>query len=189
MTSPMQSMKKRFGTDALATPANAITLLRLLFAVPTLLLIAQDGATWVTWGLWFALCISDGIDGWLARRDGATRSGAFLDPIADKVLTLGGFVALVSRGAVWWLPVAIMAAREVWISAYRVVAGRKGISLPAVRLGKWKAFFQMLAVGAFVWPVTADIEWLCLAVLWIAVTLTVVSGIDIVRRGYRVAAL
>ena len=39
------------------------------------------------------------------------------------------------------------------------------------------------------WPVTADIEWLCLTVLWIAVTLTIVSGIDIVRRGYRVAAL
>ena len=94
-----------------------------------------------------------------------------------------------SRGDVWWVPVAIMAAREVWISAYRVVAGRKGISLPAVRLGKWKAFFQMLSVGAFVWPVTADIEWLCVAVLWLAVTLTVVSGIDIVRRGYRVAGL
>jgi CDP-diacylglycerol--glycerol-3-phosphate 3-phosphatidyltransferase len=189
VTSPMQSMKKRFGTDALATPANFITLGRLLFAVPTLLLIERDGATWLTWALWFALCITDGVDGWLARRDGATRSGAFLDPIADKVLTLGGFVALVSRGDVWWLPVAIMAAREIWISAYRVVAGRKGISLPAVRLGKWKAFFQMLSVGALVWPVTADIDWLCLAVLWIAVTLTVVSGIDIVRRGYRVAGL
>jgi CDP-diacylglycerol--glycerol-3-phosphate 3-phosphatidyltransferase len=181
----MQSMKKRFGTDALATPANFITLGRLLFAVPTLLLIERDGSTWLTWALWFALCLSDGIDGWLARRDGATRSGAFLDPIADKVLTLGGFVALVSRGDVWWLPVAIMAAREVWISTYRSVAARKGVSLPAVRLGKWKAFFQMLAVGAYVWPVTADVHWLCVTIVWIAVTLTVVSGIDIVRRGYR----
>ena len=185
----MQSMKKRFGTDAVATPANAITLGRLLFAVPTLLLIERHGATWLTWALWFALCVTDGIDGWLARRDGSTRSGAFLDPIADKVLTLGGFVALVSRGDVWWLPVAIMAAREVWISMYRIVSDHKGISLPAVRLGKWKAFFQMLSVGAFVWPVTADVEWLCITVLWIAVALTIVSGIDIVRRGYRVAAL
>jgi CDP-diacylglycerol--glycerol-3-phosphate 3-phosphatidyltransferase len=184
----MQSMK-RFGTDALATPANFITLGRLLFAIPTLLLIERDGATWLTWTLWFVLCITDGIDGWLARRDGATRSGAFLDPIADKVLTLGGFVALVSRGDVWWVPVAIMALREVWISAYRANAGRKGISLPAVRMGKLKAFLQMLSVGAYVWPVTADVEWLCLTVLWMAVTMTIVSGIDIVRRGYRVAAL
>jgi hypothetical protein len=47
----------------------------------------------------------------------------------------------------------------------------------------------MLAVGAFVWPVTADIEWLCLTVLWVAVALTIVSGIDIVRRGYRLETL
>lgn len=190
MTSPATNSRRvRFGADALATPANFITLGRLLFAVPTLVLIARDGATWLTWTLWFVLCISDGVDGWLARRDGATRSGAFLDPIADKVLTLGGFVALVVRGDMWWLPLAIMAAREIGISVYRSVAARRGISLPAVRLGKWKAFFQMLAVGAYVWPVTADTEWLCVTVLWTAVALTVVSGIDIVRRGYRVAGL
>jgi phosphatidylglycerophosphate synthase len=80
-----------------------------------------------------------------------------------------------------------MALREVWISTYRVVAGRKGISLPAVRLGKLKAFFQMISVAGYVWPPTADIRWLLLTVLWIAVTLTVVSGVDIVRRGYQEA--
>ncbi len=182
----MQSMK-RFGPGALATPANFITLGRLLFAVPTLVLIVRVGESWLTWGAWTVLCVSDGIDGWLARRDGATRSGAFLDPIADKVLTLGGFFALVWSGAVWWVPVGIMTLREVWISAYRIVAGRKGISLPAVRLGKFKAFFQMLAVAGYVWPPTADVDWLLLTVLWVAVALTVISGIDIVRRGYQEA--
>jgi CDP-diacylglycerol--glycerol-3-phosphate 3-phosphatidyltransferase len=184
VNSPAQSVK-RFGPGALATPANFITLGRLLLAIPTLLLIERDGSTWVTWGLWFFLCATDSVDGWLARRDGTTRSGAFLDPIADKVLTLGGFLALVSRGDVWWVPVAIMAAREIWISIYRVVAGKKGISLPAVRLGKYKAFIQMLTVGGFVWPLTADIDWLVIGLLWFAVALTVVSGIDILRRGYQ----
>lgn len=180
----MQSMK-RFGTDALATPANFITLGRLLFAVPTLILIGREGATWLTWGLWFVLCASDSLDGWMARRDGTTRSGAFLDPIADKVLTLGGFFVLVARGDVWWVPVAIMAAREVLVSMYRIVAGRKGVSLPAVPLGKFKAFLQMLTVGGYVWPLTADIDWLCVSLLWVAVALTIVSGIDIIRRGYQ----
>ena len=183
----MRSMK-RFGTDALATPANFITLGRLLFAVPTLILIQREGAGWLTWSLWFVLCATDSLDGWLARRDGTTRSGAFLDPIADKVLTLGGFLVLVTRGDIWWVPVAIMTAREVWVSIYRVVAGRKGISLPAARLGKYKAFTQMLSVGGFVWPLTADIEWLCVGLLWFAVTLTLISGIDVVRRGYQGAA-
>lgn len=180
----MQSMK-RFGTDALATPANFITLGRLLFAVPTLILIGREGATWLTWGLWFVLCATDSLDGWMARRDGTTRSGAFLDPIADKVLTLGGFFVLVARGDVWWVPVAIMAAREVLVSTYRIVAGRKGVSLPAVPLGKFKAFLQMLTVGGYVWPLTADIDWLCVSLLWVAVALTIVSGIDIIRRGYQ----
>ena len=103
------------------------------------------------------------------------------------MLTLGGFLALVSRGDVWWLPVALMAARELWISIYRVVAGKKGISLPAAKLGKYKAALQMLVVGGFVWPLTADIDWLTVSLLWIAVALTIISGIDIVRRGYQEA--
>jgi CDP-diacylglycerol--glycerol-3-phosphate 3-phosphatidyltransferase len=177
---------KRFGEGALATPANFITLARLVFAVPILLLIGWEGESWWTWGLWTLLCVSDGLDGWLARRDGATRSGAFLDPVADKVLTLGGFVALVARGDVWWVPVAIMAAREVWVSGYRAVLGRRGVSLPAVRLGKLKTFVQMISIAGYVFPPTADVEWLLVTVLWIAVALTVVSGIDIVRRGHRI---
>jgi CDP-diacylglycerol--glycerol-3-phosphate 3-phosphatidyltransferase len=151
-------------------------------------LIEREGESWLAWALWTVLCLSDGIDGWLARRDGATRSGAFLDPIADKVLTLGGFVALALRGAVWWVPVAIMALREVWISVYRVVAGRRGISLPAARLGKLKALVQMLSVAGYVFPPTADLDWLLVPVLWLAVALTVISGVDIVRRGYQGAA-
>lgn len=183
MTAPRQSMK-RFGPGALATPANFITLGRLLFAIPTLVLIGRDGSNWLTVGLWFVLCTSDGVDGWMARRDGTTRSGAFLDPIADKVLTLGGFLVLVGRGDIWWLPVAIMAAREVLVSTYRVVAGRRGISLPAVRIGKLKAVVQMLTVGGYLLPWTADIQWLIVSLLWVGVALTIVSGVDIVRRGY-----
>jgi len=45
----------------------------------------------------------------------------------------------------------------------------------------------MLSVGGFVWPLTADIEWLTVGLLWFSVALTLVSGIDIVRRGYQAA--
>jgi CDP-diacylglycerol--glycerol-3-phosphate 3-phosphatidyltransferase len=179
---------KRFGPGALATPANAITVARLLFAVPTLILIERQGATWLTTGLWFVLSCTDGVDGWVARRDGTTRSGAFLDPLADKVLTIGGFVALVMRGDIWWFPVALIAAREILVSVYRSAAGRRGISLPARALGKWKAFAQMLAVGAYVFPPVEDLDELKLTVLWVAVALTLVSGLDIARRGWRETA-
>ena len=67
-----------------------VTIGRLLLAVPSLAAIDRDGSTWGTVGLWFVLSMSDLVDGYLARREGTTRSGAFLDPIADKVVVLGG---------------------------------------------------------------------------------------------------
>jgi CDP-diacylglycerol--glycerol-3-phosphate 3-phosphatidyltransferase len=176
---------KRFGPEAVATPANFITVARLVLAVPTLVLIAQQGASWLTVSLWFVLSCTDGVDGWIARRDGTTRSGAFLDPLADKFLTIGGFVALVARGDIWWFPVALIAAREVLVSIYRSAAARRGISLPARQLGKVKAALQMLAVGCYVLPPFEELNELKLAMLWIAVAFTIVSGLDIVRRGWR----
>ncbi len=185
MSAPPTAPAKRFGPGAVATPANVLTIARLLLAIPTLLIIEDQGATWLSVSLWFVLSVTDGVDGWLARRDGTTRSGAFLDPLADKFLTIGGFLALLVRGDVWWLPVALIAARELFVSVYRSLAAKRGISLPARRLGKWKAALQMLAVGAYVFPPVADIEWLTLTILWIAVAFTLVSGLDIVRRGWR----
>jgi CDP-diacylglycerol--glycerol-3-phosphate 3-phosphatidyltransferase len=176
---------KRFGPGALATPANAVTILRLVLAVPTLLLIEDRGASWLTVGLWFVLSCTDGVDGWLARSHGTTRSGAFLDPLADKFLTIGGLVALVVRGSVWWLPVALIAARELLVSLYRTALGRRGISVPARQLGKWKAVLQMFAVGTYLLPPIDDADELHLVVLWVAVAFTVVSGLDILRRGRR----
>ena len=175
---------KRFGQGALATPANFVTVARILIAAPTLVLIRDRGATWLTVGLWFLITATDSFDGWLARRDGTTRSGAFLDPVADKFIVLGGLAVLADRGAIAWWPVVVIAVRELGISAYRSFAGRRGISLPAQRLGKYKAFTQYCAVGFVLLPITADDLGLQQVVLAIAVVLTVVSGLEIVRRGY-----
>ena len=133
---------KRFGQGALATPANFVTITRILVAIPTLALIRRDGSSWLTVGLWFAITSTDSLDGWLARRDGATRSGAFLDPVADKLIVIGGLAVLADRGVFPWWPVLLIAARELGISLYRSIAGRRGIVLPAQRLGKYKAFTQ-----------------------------------------------
>jgi phosphatidylglycerophosphate synthase len=124
--------------------------------------------------MWTVLACTDGLDGWLARRDGTTRSGAFLDPLADKFLVVGGFLALAVRGDFGLVPVVL-------------VVGRRGISLPARQLGKWKTFIQLCAVGAVLMPPTADVTWLKLTILWVAVTLTVVSALDIVFRGWQEA--
>ncbi len=181
---PPSRARKRFGQNALATPANFLTLSRMAVALPTLALIRSRGSAWMTVGLWFAITASDSLDGWLARRDGATRSGAFLDPVADKLIVLGGFIVLADRGVFPWWAVMLVVVREIGISTYRSVAGRRGIVLPAMKLGKYKAFTQYCAVGFVLLPPTADAVGLQHLAFYAAVVLTVVSGLQIVRRGY-----
>ena len=111
-----------------------------------------DGGRGRRSAVWFVLCASDGIDGFLARRHGTTRSGAFLDPLADKVLVLGAMFTLVGEGVFPVVPVAIIAVREVAISLYRTFAGRQGVSVPASRLAKLKTVIQQLAVGFALFP-------------------------------------
>jgi CDP-diacylglycerol--glycerol-3-phosphate 3-phosphatidyltransferase len=173
--------------NAIATWANAVTVGRILVS-PLMFVVIPDfpGGSWVAFGLWFVLCSSDGIDGYLARRHGSTRSGAFLDPLADKVLVLGAMFTLVSRDVYWALPVLLIAAREVAISMYRVMVGAKGISVPASRLAKWKTLFQQLSVGFAIAPLTADkATWLWLWLLWIAVAFTTVSGLQYMWRAQK----
>jgi len=186
VTSPIHV--KRFGETAILTRANLVTIARLVFTIPVLALMLDEGSSWLTFTGWFVLSVTDGLDGWIARRDGTTRSGAFLDPLADKCLVLGGFIVLAVNGDFAWLPVGIVAARELGISLYRSAAGRRGISLPARQLGKWKAVFQFLAVGFVLLPWTADLGWFHDVMLWIAVVISVVSAVDIVRQGWVEAA-
>ncbi len=177
--------RRRVGESAIATRANAVTITRLVLSGPTLVLIYARGASWTTVWLWLVLSCTDGLDGFIARRDGTTRSGAFLDPLADKVLVLGGFLALGLRGDFAWAAVLLVGARELGISAYRSFAGRRGISLPARQLGKWKANLQYVAVGIVLFPPTADAEGLQEIALWLAVGITLLSGFDILRRGWQ----
>ena len=173
---------RRFGQSALRTPANMVTMGRLVLAGPSLVLIHRDGSTWATVGLWFVLSMSDLADGYLARREGPTRSGAFLDPIADKVLVIGALLALADNGDAPWAPLVVIAARELTISFVRVVAGRRGVSLPARRLGKYKTFLQNSAIGFVLLPWTARYVGFQQTVLWAAVAFTVVSGVDILMN-------
>jgi CDP-diacylglycerol---glycerol-3-phosphate 3-phosphatidyltransferase len=178
----------RFGPSALLTPANFVTILRFALTIPLLQVIATDGVSWRATVGWIILASTDGLDGWLARRDGTTRSGAFLDPLADKFLAIGGLASLAAEGVFPWVAVILIGVREVGVSLYRTAAGRRGISMPARNLGKTKTVFQLVAVGWALCPSTADYSGLGLSILWVAVALTVVSGLDVVLAAHRPSA-
>jgi CDP-diacylglycerol--glycerol-3-phosphate 3-phosphatidyltransferase len=169
------------------TPANAITVLRLLATPVVIALIVLWGASWTTFVLGGLLAASDGIDGWLARKQGTTRSGAFLDPLADKVVVLGALFALVAKGIVWWLPVVIIAVREVAMSVYRAVVGRRGVSVPARTTAKVKTLLQDLAIGMCLAPPLATHQTVLATAIWVATAMTVFTGGQYYLDGRRVA--
>ena len=130
--------------------------MRLLATLPVLILIVRLGVSWGAALAWAAVASTDFLDGWIARRQGATTSGAFLDPLADKVLVLGALAALAATGLASWIPVLLIAGREVAVSAYRSVVARNGISVPARPLAKCKTAAQDLAVGLILLPATGS---------------------------------
>ena len=180
---PSAPVDDRYGPGALLTPANVITILRLVLSPLLLVMIVKEPSSWAAVSFWTILALTDGIDGHLARRHGTTRSGAFLDPLADKVLVLGAMFALVAAGRFWIVPVALIALREVTISVFRTQLGRQGLAVPARPLAKAKTVVQELAVGAALLPLTADAHLLSAVILWVAVGLTLVSGAQYLLDG------
>ncbi|MDE0700424.1 MAG: CDP-diacylglycerol--glycerol-3-phosphate 3-phosphatidyltransferase [Acidimicrobiaceae bacterium] len=169
-------------------PANLLTIMRLLFAplLFWLVLSAEDtrGVSWAAFGLGVALASTDFFDGKVARRANVvSRSGAFLDPLADKVVILGSGFCLVAVDRYWWLPVTLMAVRELGITAWRSRWARHGLALPARRSAKYKTFVQGLALAMAVMPTLQDQDTLIDVMLWIAVVWTLVSGIQYLIDG------
>lgn len=187
MTEGPQLHAPRFPIAGLASPANVITFSRIM-ASPVLfwLILEADstrGTSWAAFTLGFIFGVSDLFDGRIARATGVTSAGAFLDPLADKIVVIGAAVSLVVVERIHWLPVSIIILRELWVSLLRVSFARQGLSIPARPLAKWKAFVQGLALMLAVLPTLEEHEWVVDAGIWIAVGITVITGWSYVRDG------
>ena len=149
----------------------------------------------------FALAaFTDFLDGYIARKYSlVTDLGKFLDPIADKVLVSTALIVmLVPVGNVLVLPayasiaVAIILARELVVSGFRMVAASKGAVIAADKSGKIKTLFQdvaifVLLVGAQFMPETYSvINIVGLVLLGIATLLTIVSGTECIVKNRKV---
>ena len=184
------------GPPPLLNIANVLTGVRLLLVPVFLVLLMHDAGTDTGWRFAatavFALAaITDRFDGELARSRGlVTAFGTIADPIADKALIGSALVGLSLLGHVpWWITVVIM-GREVGITLLRFAVLRHGI-IPASRGGKAKTLVQTVAIGLFVLPLealpvaAAPADWLRWAVLYVAVALTVITGVDYILRAVR----
>jgi CDP-diacylglycerol--glycerol-3-phosphate 3-phosphatidyltransferase len=165
-------------------PANALTLLRvaLVPVIAALLLIGTDATRWWALAIFVFAAVTDSVDGWVARRRlGPTRWGKLADPLADKVLIIGSLAVLAYTGPFPWWAVAVIVVREVGVTLQRWWLVRRGVVMSAGRLGKAKTVSQIAAVIAYVPPGVPDGA--RLALLWLAVAVTVASGLDYAVRG------
>ena len=169
-------------------PANLLTITRPVVAPLRCRLVldaeATRGSSWAAFGLGVALASTDFFDGRVARRANVvSRSGAFLDPLADKVVILGSAFCLVAVDRYWWVPVTLMAIRELGITAWRARWVREGLAIPARRSAKYKTAVQGVALALAVFPPLEHEDGIIAAALWVAVVWTLFTGFQYVLDG------
>jgi cardiolipin synthase len=175
---------------------NILTLSRMAI-LPVIIALFYVPGAWAAWtavGLYTAACITDFLDGYLARTmNTESNIGKFLDPISDKIfigsllLTLAAFDRLPDY---WIIPAIIILMREFMISGLREFLGPQNISIPTSKLAKWKTTVQMVTLGFLVvgdygdaiLPHTLAIGQWGLAA---AALLTVITGWDYMRIGLK----
>jgi len=157
---------------------NVLTMLRILL-VPVLVvaLLDQASSSWLAAAVFAIASLTDAIDGYIARaRKQITTFGRLMDPVADKLLIIAALVVLVSQARVpGWIAMVII-AREFAVTVTRLAATGQGVVISANWWGKAKTMVQVaaifFAIGFRPTPVGVDV------LLYVAVAITVVSGID-----------
>ena len=183
------------------TLPNLLTSSR-IFAVPILVFLLWrpmpvDYA--ITFALYCIVGLTDYFDGYVARAKGQiSRLGQFLDPIADKIMIAAVLMMLISSRKANPLPeiagLHIIAAlvillREIIVSGLREYLATLQVSMPVSQLAKWKTTFQIIALGALILggavPLMPWVHSVGLVSLWVAATLTLITGWDYLRTGMK----
>lgn len=173
-----------------ANVANLLTGLRMVL-VPVFLvaLFVGDGheTFWriVAFVIFAAAVITDHVDGRIARSyDLVTEFGKLADPIADKALIGAALIGLSILGDLPWWVTGVILVRELGVTVLRFAVLRRGV-IPASRGGKLKTLVQAVAIGLFIMPLSGG--WLTGAwvIMWAAIVLTVVTGVDYVVTAVR----
>ncbi|MBQ3392133.1 MAG: CDP-diacylglycerol--glycerol-3-phosphate 3-phosphatidyltransferase [Lachnospiraceae bacterium] len=169
---------------------NKLTVLRIVlvpFFVAFLLGTAYNpGLKWAALIIFIVASLTDLLDGKIARKYNLiTDFGKFMDPLADKLLTVSGMICLVDLGKIPSWIVIIIVAREFIISGFRLIAADNGIVIAANYWGKWKTVFQMIMIILMIMDLP-QLSLLTEIVMWIALVLTVVSLVTYIMQNKQV---
>ena len=164
------------------TLATKITLIRVAFIPAYLVLMYLSGGQanifmWLALGIFILASVTDYIDGHVARtRNQVSDFGKFLDPLADKLLTLAAMCMFCQWGTFPAWALMIVLTREFAVSGLRMVAGPKGKVIAAGKSGKFKTASSMIGLCVLMaFPANVYVGWTVVAII---VLTTVYSGIE-----------
>ncbi|MEX1222546.1 CDP-diacylglycerol--glycerol-3-phosphate 3-phosphatidyltransferase [Pseudidiomarina planktonica] len=170
---------------------NLLTSFR-IFLIPVFLVIyylpGPEANFWAA--LVFVIAaITDALDGYVARKfNQFTAFGAFLDPVADKVMVAAALVVVVEHYATWWItiPALTIISRELVVSALRewmAQIGRQG-QVAVSNLGKLKTIAQMVALVGLLWEANTFVIVTATILLYLAFALTLWSMWEYLRAAW-----
>lgn len=164
------------------TTASKITLVRILFIPVYMLCMYLSGGSagpwmWGAFGVFVAASLTDFLDGYIARKyNQVSDFGKFLDPLADKLLTVAAMLMFCEWGLMPAWALMIVLTREFAVTGLRLVAVGKGTVIAAGWSGKVKTAASMVGLCALM--VFPGVSWLCWTVVGVIVVTTLYSGIE-----------
>ena len=179
------------GSAPLLTGPTILTILRMALSVLFVIfaLLPDTWAKITALVIFIIASLTDLIDGkWARKQKIVTDLGAFLDPLADKMLVNLAFLVLVYLGVVPLWVFAIILVRDFAVDGMRMMAARNSITISASIYGKWKTTFQMTALIIILLNLIVNIEIFTVLgniTLYIALALTIFSGADYLYHGYK----
>lgn len=160
---------------------NLVSIARVALIPILVALILADtrGSSYAAASIFVLGAASDGLDGWLARRHRMkTATGAWLDPLSDKLFVAAPILALVARDRFPAWAAVVIIGREIAVSVLRWRLDVRAVSMPASRLAKWKTVTQLAAVFLYVLPLGSGWGAWKLGTLVVSVVLTVYTGAE-----------
>lgn len=171
-------------SSALNLP-NLISLSRVFLAPVVMVFLAMRGRFDFVFGVslgdllagivFIIASLTDAADGYIARKRGiVTNLGKFIDPLADKILVVAALISLVELQRLPAWMVVIIVSREFIVSGVRMVAASDGIIIAASKGGKIKTVTQIIAICLMIF----NVPYIAIPMMWVAMILTVSSGMD-----------
>lgn len=159
-----------------------------IFAIPVFIVLFLLDYRYAAAAIFILAALTDMLDGKIARKYNlVTNFGKLMDPLADKLLVMSALICLSQVGDVAGWMVIVILGREFIITGMRQVAAAQGIVIAAGTTGKIKTITQMIAIPLLIlenWPFSLLSFNLPMDVifLWIALVMTVVSGIEYIVK-------